>query len=186
MNTTTNINNNADATLNATKARITKMISDLPAMNDISMDFISDNIGNDFSYLRDAFCDYADSFTPVYYGGINEAFTPEMLDNYLSDTGESVTIESSSDLNELKLRCIYHDFERQLFEDIETIIKSLYLNALLEKIELNANLVQDLSKLTDEQITEIIDDLIYGDDDAVCFSELTDAISYAVEDNEEE
>lgn len=188
-NNTNNTNNNADATsLKYIKRRLNNMLSDLPAMNGISMDFISDNMYDcdDIPYLRGAFYDYAGSFTPVYYGEIEEAFTPEMLDNYISDTDERVTIESSSDLNKLKMMCIYHDFECQLFEDTETIIRALYLYALLEKLDLNANLVRDLAKLTDEQITDIIDDLIRADDDAVCFSELLDAISYAVEEDEEE
>ena len=177
--TTSNTANNA--TLVDARVRIMDMTCHLPDMHIISVNFINKHIHSDIASLQDAFYNFVGKSTPFHPDDVNKVFSNEMLDKYISDEGD-VTLKSSADLDIIKVSCISHYYECQLFEDRKTIIKCLYLFALLKNIETNETLQRDVPKLTNEQLNNVIGSLT--DNDAICVDDLVNAISDAVEKEE--
>lgn len=177
MNT---FNNYETATLKATKARIRDMFLALPSMHLISENFIYDNMYEYIEDLEDAFYEYANMCVPDVNEEINVVFDSKLVDNYIKDAGEKMTIASGSDFDNLKRACLCHEYVRQLFDDKETIIKSLYLHILLYKIERDNIYERYISKLTDAQLNDVIEGLANSGDNEICMWALSYAIRGAI------
>lgn len=153
-------------------------------INSISLDFANDCYIESDSYISDAFTEFADSMTSIYYYEQKQYFYEhtEQCENdllELYDSGTLAEIIKKEGLESLICKAgacgEFMENERNLYEDQNEIIKILLVNHVLENMEL-------YEEFTSEQLIEIIEDSDTQDLDQ--FSDFCDYLAAATYESE--
>lgn len=115
----------------------------LKQLNDISKDFCNDYSLNYSNYICDLITEHADQNVDIYYSDRAKWFADnwELVDEAIAEFGKSDNIMQDIVSGQ------FLQNERQLYEDLENIIKILALDFIIEDLnitELDQNKIDDI------------------------------------------